>query len=141
MTRSRKITWSVMYSILTVLGFVLFFVLQGAMQFSGAALTLVFWQWVFSEPASWSWAFLLMTVVLFAGIIVAPICVACGKDKPLFALMTADVVVRVALLVYRLIYDREYLHYFVPGLVTAIILLAVTVWRFRQPAKAETETR
>ena len=139
MKHSQKITWAVMYSVLTAFGFVLFFVLQGAMQFSGAALTLVFWQWVFVEPELWSWAFLLMTIVLFAGIIVAPICVACGKDKPLFALMTADVVVRVALLAYRLMYDREYLHYFVPGLATAIILLFVTVWRFRKPVKAETE--
>lgn len=138
MKHSQKITWAVMYSVLTVFGFVLFFVLQGAMQFSGAALTLVFWQWVFVEPELWNWAFLLMTVVLFAGIVVAPICVDCGKDKPLFTLMTADIVVRVALLAYRLMYDREYLHYFVPGLVTAIILLMVTVWQFRQPVKAET---
>lgn len=139
MTHSQKIGWAVTYSALTVFGFVLFFILQVAMQFSGAALTLVFWQWVFVEPDPWNWAFLLMTIVLFAGIIVAPICVACGKDKPLFALMTADVVVRVALLAYRLLYDREYLHYFVPGLVTAVIVLAVTVWQFRQPVKAESE--
>lgn len=139
MTHSQKISWAVTYSVLTVFGFVLFFILQVAMQFSGAALTLVFWQWVFVEPELWSWAFLLMTVVLFAGIIAAPICVVCGKDKPLFALMTADIVVRVALLAYRLLYDREYLHYFVPGLVTAVIVLAVTVWQFRQPVKAESE--
>ena len=137
MTRSQKITWAVTYSILTVFGFVLFFVLQGAMQFSGASLTLVFWQGIFAQTAPWGRVFLLTALALFLGIIFAPLCVACGKDKPLYALMTADIVVRAVHLAYRLMYDREYLHYFVPGLVTAIILLLVTVWQFRRPAKGE----
>ena len=140
MTRSQKITWAVTYSVLTVVSFALFFFWQDGMQFFGAAsLTHSFWLGLFAENMVWGYAQLAIAGVLLIGIIVAPICVACGREWPLLLLMAADVAGRVVNIVYKQFYVIGDMEMLVPGLVTAIIVLAVTVWHFRQSSKKEKE--
>lgn len=140
MTHSQKISWAVTYSALTVFSFALFFFWQDGMQFFGASsLTFSFWLGLFAENMVWGYAQLAIAGILFIGIIAAPICVACGREWPLLLLMAVDIVGRVVNIVYKQFYVVGDMEMLVPGLVTAIMLLLVTVWRFRQPVKAETE--
>lgn len=140
MTHSQKISWAVTYSVLTVFSFALFFFWQDGMQFFGASsLTFSFWLRLFAENMVWGYAQLAVAGILFIGIIAAPICVACGREWPLLLLMAVDIVGRVVNIVYKQFYVVGDMEMLVPGLVTAIILLLVTVWQFRQPVKAESE--
>ena len=140
MTCSQKNTWAVTYSVLTVFSFALFFFWQDGMQFFGASsLTFSFWLGLFAENMVWGYAQLAIAGILFIGIIAAPICVACGREWPLLLLMAVDIVGRVVNIVYKQFYVVGDMEMLVPGLVTAIMLLLVTLWRFRQPVKAETE--
>lgn len=140
MTHSQKISWAVTYSALTVFSFALFFFWQDGMQFFGASsLTFSFWLGLFAENMVWGYVQLAIAGILFIGIIAAPICVACGREWPLLLLMAVDIVGRVVNIVYKQFYVVGDMEMLVPGLVTAIMLLLVTVWRFRQPVKAETE--
>ena len=139
MTHSQKISWAETYSALTVFSFALFYFWQDGMQFFGASsLTVSFWLGLFAENMFWGYAQLAVAGILFIGIIAAPICVACGREWPLLLLMAVDIVGRVVNIVYKQFYVVGDMEMLVPGLVTAIMLLLVTVWRFRQPVKAET---
>lgn len=140
MTHSQKTDWAVTYSVLTVVSFVLFFFWQDGLQFFGASsLTFSFWLGLFAENMVWGYAQLAIAGVLLIGIIVAPICVACGREWPLLLLMAADVAGRVVNIVYKQFYVIGDMEMLVPGLVTAVIVLAATAWQFLQPSKKETE--
>ena len=140
MTRSQKITWAVTYSVLTVVSFALFFFWQDGMQFFGAAsLTHSFWLGLFAENMVWGYAQLAIAGVLLIGIVAAPICVACGHDWMLLLLMMADIAGRVVNIVYKQFYVIGDMEMFVPGLVTAVIVLAVTARRFSRPVLNDAE--
>ena len=137
MTRWQRFGWALGYTLLTVFG-VLMWVhateLRVFNYFGATSLIYGFGVGAYAENELIGGVMFLLFLVIGAGLLIVPILTAFKLKVPLYVLMGLDVLGRIILIVKKAM-DRDayMLAEIILGLVVSIGVLAVTVYKFRQP--------
>lgn len=139
MTRWQRFGWALGYTLLTAFGVFLWIYATefGMFQYLGAT-SLIYSLGVgaYAENEIIGRIMFFIFLAIAAGLLIVPILTAFKLKMPLYVLMGLDVLGRIILIVNKVLEKDAYMvGEIIIGLFVSIGVLAVTVYRFRQPKR------
>ena len=139
MTRWQRFGWALGYMALTVVGVIMWMYAadMGVFNCLGAT-SMVYGLGVgaYAENELIGAAMFILFLTIGAGLLIVPVLTAFNMKVPMYVLMGLDVLVRIILIVHKVMDKNAYgMGGIILGLVVSIGVLAVTVYKFRQPEK------
>ena len=139
MTRWKRFGWALGYTFLTAFGVFMWIYATELRVFNYiGATSLIYGIGVgaYAENALIACTMFILFLVIGAGLLIVPVLTAFKLKIPMYVLMGLDVLGRIILIVKKVL-DRDayMLVEIILGLVVSIGVLAITVYKFRQPEK------
>ena len=139
MTRWQRFGWALGYTALTVFGVFMWMYATELRVFNYiGATSLIYGIGVgaYAENALIACTMFILFLVIGAGLLIVPVLTAFKLKVPMYVLMGLDVLGRIVLIVKKAL-DRDayMLGEIILGLIVSIGVLAITVYKFRQPEK------
>ena len=139
MTRWQRFGWALGYTALTVVGVIMWMYAadMGVFNCLGAT-SMVYGLGVgaYAENELIGGAMFILFLTIGAGLLIVPVLTAFNLKVPMYVLMGLDVLGRIILIVHKVMDKNAYgMGGIILGLVVSIGVLAVTVYKFRQPEK------
>lgn len=139
MTRWQRFGWALGYTALTVFGVFMWMYATELRVFNYIGATSLIYGLgggAYAENELIACTMFILFLVIGAGLLIVPVLTAFKLKIPMYVLMGLDVLGRIILIVKKVL-DRDayMLVEIILGLVTSIGVLAITVYKFRQPEK------
>lgn len=139
MTRWQRFGWALGYTFLTVFGVFMWMYATELRVFNYiGATSLIYGLGVgaYAENELIACTMFILFLVIGAGLLIVPVLTAFKLKIPMYVLMGLDVLGRIVLIVKKAL-DRDayMLGEIILGLIVSIGVLAITVYKFRQPEK------
>ena len=139
MTRWQRFGWALGYTALTVFGVFMWMYATELRVFNYiGATSLIYGLGVgaYAENELIACTMFILFLVIGAGLLIVPVLTAFKLKIPMYVLMGLDVLGRIVLIVKKAL-DRDayMLGEIILGLIVSIGVLAITVYKFRQPEK------
>lgn len=139
MTRWQRFGWALGYTALTVVGVIMWIYAADTGVFNClGATSLIYGLGVgaYAENELIGGAMFILFLTIGAGLLIVPVLTAFNLKVPMYVLMGLDVLGRIILIVHKVMDKNSYgMGGIILGLVVSIGVLAITVYKFRQPEK------